>query len=531
MFMRKITLLFVALLFGITANAQQMTCSLSEEFNSVASTSEEGLFKFGENTYAVVYYLKNKHLTIQLFDKSLKQLVSQSEIELPEEVKGKRIWQFLKLKENFYLVYFKSSKKPSTLAAYRFDQTNLKFKGAEIILVETNNLDNDLEFERRISNDSSKIMYVHKCKRVKRADGTKVDVVNYNSFNEKLEKLYSSELEMPYASKNTDILNHAIDSRGNMYSVVTTNKLMSTDNPEYTDLKNKDALQFGLLRVNQTNKSLDAIQMNFDGKYVISATLIEDPEKNMNIVGYYSNLSPKGFYRSQMGTFGISRVCGAYIHKVNVDGNEKFKRLLTTHNEFPQEITTDKSVSEKNDKEEDKRELTNIQYRKAIFKEDGSVVIVGERYYYTMSQKNSGTSTVNVYYHHYDDIIAMKIDKAGTTVWCKKIEKKETDTEKESLSFYHYSLGNKECFLYRTSRNSITKDLKKTLPENVSSAGVLLVQASIEGNGEMSTKAFYINELDFKPSIRHLTAISPGVFADRADNGPSTSKILKLEVK
>jgi hypothetical protein len=529
--MRKITLLFATLLCGITAYAQQKA-STSKEFNSVDKyTSEEGIFKFGENTCAVVYLEKTK-LTIQLFDNSFKQLVSESEIDFPEEVKGKRLWQFLKLKENFYLVYFKNSKKPSTLAAYGFDQTHLKFTGTEIILVETNNIDSDLEFERRLSNDSSKIMYTHKCKRVKKDDGTKVDVVSYNSFNEKLEKLYCSELEMPYASKNMKILNHAIDTRGNMYSVVTTNKLMSTDNPEYADLKHKDAIRFGLLRVNQINKSLDAIQMNVDGKYVISAELAEDPENNMNIVGYYSNLSPKGFYRSQMGTFGISRVCGAYMHKVNVDGNGKLKRLLTTHNEFPQEITTDKPVSEKNDHDEnDKRELTNIQYRKAVFKEDSSVVIIGERYYYTMSQNYGGTSTVNVYYHHYDDIVAMKIDKTGKTAWCKKIEKKETDTEKESLSFYHYSFGNKECFLYRTSRNSINKDLKKTLPENMSSAGVLLVQASIESNGEMTTNAFYINELDFKPSIRHLTAISPGVFADRAENGPNTSKILKLEVK
>lgn len=161
--------------------------------------------------------------------------------------------------------------------------------------------------------------------------------------------------------------------------------------------------------------------MNFKSpdKSIGSLTLLKSKDR-ISCVGFYGK---KDEYR-------YNGVCLFDLDpKTLTLKNEKF-------NEFSEEFLFDKYGDRENKKKRKKKKgLKNIDYKGLYIMENGDIVINAEEFYittYTTTNANGGMSTRTVY--HYDDIMALRMDKQGNLKWARNINKRQTGTSNSSYT-------------------------------------------------------------------------------------------------
>lgn len=73
-------------------------------------------------------------------------------------------------------------------------------------------------------------------------------------------------------------------------------------------------------------------------------------------------------------------------------------------------------------------------------------MIVGEEYYMVTNTYYNGKTTTTTYTYYYNDILVLKADKDGKTIWCNKIPKSQIGSSYADLSFHHHSYKGEDFF-------------------------------------------------------------------------------------
>ncbi|MCD6017040.1 MAG: hypothetical protein K0S53_161 [Bacteroidetes bacterium] len=505
--------------------SQTLSYSFSDEFETLKKYEELSFFKFNETSYASFYSRDGKDLAIQLFDPTFKSVTTQSIITLPEECKNSFVSRILKIKNEFYLIYYSWDRKTknSKMFAYPFDKASLSFKGPAKKMIDTDQTDDESYYKYDYSNDSTKSMTTFRCRRKERKDKVNKDVISFNLFDSKMDLIYAHDIEMPYTEYDMENLDYEIDSHGNIFVLISVKINNAVDGIVNTDKENEDGVRFELLKVNQTTHTLESTKLYLDNKYISTPVLSEDLNHNLVIAGFYSD---------QKKTKSFN---GAFVFKVSYEADGTIKNILKSYSDFPKEvIEAEASAREKRkmEKKEAKGELevNNLKFNKILFKKDGSALIIGEEEYvteysYSMNGKNYTSRT-----YHYDDIFLLKIDPQGKTVWCTKIDKGQSGDKKSFLSYYNYSLNDNDYFIFRDS--FIEQELVDQLPDKkLRNKGLYLANVKIDAGGKIAKSLLHIEEDEDDIRPRQFESVTDNLIVYHVRSDRKNTRILRLQAK
>lgn len=519
----------VLLLVTLISNsiiAQNLSYSFSDEFETIKKHREKGFYKLGDNEYAEVYIQKDeKDLVFQVFDRDFKQVKRTETVPFPEFEQHPNDRGFFSVKNNFYWFFDTWDRKTETerLFALPFDKNNFKFSAKPIKLIETGRLTPGDKYRFNYSTDSSKMLVTYRVKPKERNDKLNNDVIGFNLFDGGMNKLYAAEIEMPYSEYDMNNLDYEVDSRGNIY-MLTEVKINNALDGE-VDRENKNAMRYELIRVDQKNNSLQRIKINLDNKYTNSVILSEDLNHNIVIAGYYSDK------KKSLGSNG------AYIIKLEYDANNSVKNFNTTYCEFPAETLKayeSERTKRKMDKKEknDNLEATNLTLNELVFYPDGSVLIVGEEFYVVTHTHYNGKTTTTTYTYYYNDILVLKADKNGKTVWCNKIPKQQAGSGTADLGYHHHQFNGEDFFFYLDNIKNINLALTETPAGHSAGRGGYLTCVKIDVNGNMTKRSvFDTKEEHVRIFPRYFESIDQNLILDRLRADRKESKVFKLEIK
>lgn len=521
--MKKVLLILISISSSLFA--QTLSYSFSNEFETVKKHVDMGFYKFNTDEYAEVYYKKGDDMVFQIFDKDFKNVKKQETVLIPEESKKCANEGFFSVKNDYFWFYSTWDRKTETerLFALPFDKTNLKFANSEIKMIETVRLDPYNKYRFNYSTDSTKMLVTYRVKPKERRDKLNKDIIGFNLYDNKMNKLYAAEIEMPYSEFDMNNLDYEIDSRGNIY-MLTEVKLNNSLDGE-VDRENKNAMRYELIRVNQKNNSLQAIKINLQNKYTNSVLLSEDLNHDIVIAGYYSDKK------------NSSGSTGAYIIRLEYDANNAVKDVKTTYCPFPAE-TLKAYESERTKRKMDKKdkdgalEAANLSFDKLVFYQDGSMMIIGEEYYVVTHTYYNGKTTTTTYTYYYNDILVLKADKNGKTEWCNKIPKQTSGSGTADLSYHHHVFNGEDYFIYLDNIKNIDLPLTETPFAHSAGRGGYLTCVKIDKNGKMSKKSIFdIKEEKVKIFPRGFESISENLIVDRLKADRNDSRVFKIELK
>lgn len=226
----------------------------------------------------------------------------------------------------------------------------------------------------------------------------------------------------------------------------------------------------------KTNYHFELSKIDADGEQIVS---FKNPDKfisSLSLIKTENELSCIGFY----GNVNEGRLNGACLVKIN---NDSFQVETKKFNPFSETFLTDKyGVNERKKKRKAKKGISNIEFRSIEILENGDIVMSAEEDYITVHTMMGANGTMSTYtVQHYDDLIALKLNKDGDLIWSRNINKAQTGYA--NSSFTPISLNDKTYFFMNCSDKIKKMDGNRIHFRQTSSKKSNLYVISLDDNG------------------------------------------------
>src|SRR5258705_7623852 len=425
----KYLLLAAISLFSTVSYAQSKKFSFKLGSEYGLPKKSEDLSFFGNDKDGIVNLsLKKDELSITRFDPKTLVQTAEKTIELPELTNNYISETVIDFDNNYFWVHSDwDRKEEKELLFYdKIDVVSGKITSSNNKMIETTKLGGELvrsgggwpalkmgfKYQFNFSADRKRLLVSYKLFPKERNDKKNYDKIGVHVFDDKMNKLWSAEYDMPYTEAIMDNIDFSIDSYGNAYLLA---KVYDSEKRREIDKETgKAGYHYEVLKFTKESKRIINKPITIDDYFIKEAALIENSLHEMVISCTYSKKGKGG------GTDGvfltIMRTGGAI---------SKYKK---GYYEFPlAELEKFESARSKRKMEQkDDYEASNLTVRDLIVESDGSVFMACEEYYvivHTYTDSRGGTRTTYTYY--YGDIIASKINAAGNFEWLRKIPKSQ----------------------------------------------------------------------------------------------------------
>ncbi len=238
------------------------------------------------------------------------------------------------------------------------------------------------------------------------------DVYGFKIFDREMNLINEGEYKLPFDPELSKIHEHLISNSGD-YFICLSEFEKSERKTLFASKKDYKALH--IYRLND-DLGLQDFTLDLDGRPVVALAMSSGDNNIFTLTGIYSNNDQSG-------------VAGVFYQKLNLDTEEVVQEgFQKFEEEFITQGWSDKSLRRAERRRKQGKgdpELFSYTMRDVTFLEDGSIVGTMEQYYVQVRTDSEGRSdqSSNMYYYYYNDIIAYKIDSAGSFSWVKKIEK------------------------------------------------------------------------------------------------------------
>lgn len=373
------------------------------------------------NSYYTTSY--RKKWLIEKYSNSM-QLQTSKEIELPFDDKERSIERFMIWKDKIVLFssYFDKKLKEKYLFVETINPnslgTNHDMKRIDKFEVEKRKFQGDFSFTT--SRNDKRLLEFANLPYEKNAPET----YYFQVFDEKLNKLWSNDVTLPYTDDLFSVENIRVDDNGYVYVMGV----------KFQEGKERRASK----RDGDPTYTYKLISYHYnDGKVTPKEYDIKLKDKFITDMQYAitddGNIVVSGLY-SKVGTYSIK---GAFYLTVDAQSREIVK---TSFKEFDFEFLTEhlserkkKKAKKKEAKGKKSPELYQYDLQELILREDGGVVLIAEQFYIQVvtssyTDANGHTHTTTTYYYHYNDIVVVNINPQGEIEWNVRIDKQQTST-------------------------------------------------------------------------------------------------------
>jgi len=258
---------------------------------------------------------------------------------------------------------------------------------------------------------------------------------------------------------------------------------------------------------------------------------MEDEKGQTVCAGYYGNQEKNGKLRRAAG-----KVDGAFLLRLD-NVNNKLVNIQKGFYEIPNEIfkeyETERTVKKMEHKEEKGEDLsaTSLDLRHVVFKDDGSILILGEEYYVVVTTVNNGKSSYTTYHYHYNYIIAQYIDSTGKLVYTKKIPKNQIGNNTTfGLGFKLLPYNGNDYVFFLDNMKNLSISADEVPAVHTAGAGGVLMAVRIDEKGKMQkAKIFDTREEKEKIDIVNADQVGPNTLIGRTWN-KKMSKICLINI-
>jgi len=495
------SLLFIVLVqlvvFAQGVKKDGVTVELSKPFPVVDAVDK--LYLSNDEYLVALKITKKGTVNIQSFDvKSLnlisvnvyKDLLEEASFEFFQEAKGR-----------FYLYYslYDKVNKLEQLFVREIDPKSAKFIGEErkIITVEdkitgtliANGMFYSFKTVNKFSFDDSydgdKLLIYYKLKPQIKNDSKNFDVVGIHVFDEKVNQLWSKVFEFPYTEKKMDLLDYAVNAKGDVFIL---SKIYNDDTENQRNKSDKPNYHMAVFIIDNNTKKLSETKIELGDKYINSIILNDLNEDFMSMGGYYRN--PESTYGSD----------GVFVFKLKSDGVLYDK----SYHDIPLGILNQNASKKEIKKNSKKEESTgnasfeNLKLDRIVTQPDGSTILIGEERYSittTYRDANGNWHTSTTYY--YNDILVTKISAKGELIWMHKLPKFQRGGRTLGGMSFQYMKNNTDHFFFfldNIKNEALEKD--EAPAGHVDGAGGVLMSTKINNGSGRSTKESLFNLRD-----------------------------------
>lgn len=475
-----------------------------------------------------------KTLSLQKFSPALK-LVSEKTIDLKSMPKGYDVEKFVSWGGKYYWMFttWTKSEGKERLFVQEIDIEKGNLKGSAKELIACDKVQGAViatgvyqfqktdKFKIQFSSDSTR-MYVYVVFVNESRDDSKNKMkYGFWVFDNNFKVQWSTpSIYMPYTEKKMDAKDVTVDNNGNFLFLGR----VFNDETEKEIVNDEPNFHFEIIKFSQGAKKASTIPFQFTDKFVSQVALFEDAQANVVCAGFYSGKDKNGKLKN-IGT----RVDGSFFLKLDVNG-EKLDNIHKGFYEMPTSVFKDyekQKTQRKLDAKEDKGEnlsASNLRLRNIVFNEDGSLLLVGEEYYYRTYQYRCGNSWCTRTTYYYQDALAQYIDASGTLSWTKKIPKNQVGSFTFGLGIrvLPYNGSNYMFFLDNEKNLNITPD---QVPVTHSAGwGGVLVAVKLDAVGDLKkTKIFDTKTMNQRVDVLDADQVGPNMLITRSAVGSNNA--------
>lgn len=525
------------MVFSQRGIADDFKVTWGPEYKQPNKFSPEGYLYDPNEGYVLVSNKKMKTLAFQRFNLDRLTIDSQKEIEiqdLGEKIVLDRMQSF---NNKLYLFFtdWDRGRGKEILFVQEVDIKKNGLTGSKKVLIECGKVTGDLintgmysyttvnKFKFYFSADSSKMLVTYRKYPESRNDAVNKDVIGFNVFDKDLNKLWGTEIKMPYTEEIMDNVDYQVDSKGNAYLLAKV-----FDEKRKEEIDGKPNYQFELMKLSKDKNSFEQYPIELEENFVDDLSLMEYSPGKLLCAGYY--------YKSVNGAFKRSSgISGVMFAKMDENLNLNISEI-----EFPIEVLKDFESSREKRKldSKDKKDnsgLSTLTLRNIMYSKDGSFVINGEEYYLKVKTIGTGTNQTTTYTYYYENIIAMEVDPSGNIAWVNKIPKKQQGKSKwRSMSFEFFNLNGDYYYFYIDNVKNLRLQPDQTPATHIDGAGGYLTLVKIDGEtGKLEKDHFFDlkkHKINLYPSrIDQISSTS--LIARPYIVGKGDQKIFKLNLK
>ncbi len=437
----KILLLFTFLFITITLSAQSnISIEWGEEVkfkrtasNIIIGHNDTSYYTAGLRTLNLGFADKrvSNDILIKKYDIETAQLLKEIEIESFKYNKKEAYFEEVFFSnENVYLIYsvYNSKKDIRSLIVKKTDINGTVNK--PILLAEINETDKDDEgFTIKHSPDSNNFLIVYDLFGTKTENSEKTSIIKV--FDKSFTELWTKEIELSYNKESYEFTHYNITNDGNVYLFGNDNLNFDVRNPK---TPNREYVLFNVNKNKTKRFTLPTESKYADG---VSMGIIEN---NIIISGMYSFHK----YTNELGFF---------YYKINPESFEVVQQDFSP--------VSKKFVTDFLDNAEFKSDKTfgNFIFKDITESPNGETVIIGQLEYVVYGK--------GFYDRVYNDILVLKISKAGTLSLLEHIPKKQFGMKKPLFCSYKIlNYNNKMHIIFNDTeavedRNSGNKKINK----------------------------------------------------------------------
>ena len=418
---------------------------------------------------------KAQKAALELYDKDL-NFVKAEALDLEYKGESLEFTSFVSLKGKHFLLsaYYNAKQEKKYLFARAVNLQTLKCEGeyVKIMELEVTSKFRYPYFIPVVSPDSS-LMLVYGTLNFQ--DGKK-QRFSLAVMDSAMKVLWAQDVERPKQKEYVGFYDYAIDNQGNAY-------LLGAQSHTNKEIKaSKEFADYRVFAYLDGGTSFKEYEASLGEKHITEINFEVLKNGDLLCAGFYSD---KGILRGLNSD--KERIKGVFSYKLNGQNGKEYDKSTQ---EFSLKIRTsdlssNKQEKAKNNKDNDDQELKEYVLRLLNVQEDGSILLVGEKYHLESIPGSKAGSTRNI--PHHDDLLVVKLDAKGQIAWASKVDKNQKGDIVDEFAFI--PTADKQYFIYE---NGFGRSDKLNL-------------ATVSSDGKVSYAPF--NAIDFK--VENGKLISP----------------------
>ncbi len=425
--MKQLILTAILSIIG-TFTFSQEKITLSKEFSYDVSkpypVTDAGIKTyFGKEGEVLSIKVDGKVVYIQKYEeKTLKQISSKVYEDFDKGFVTENIVNFANKYFLFYSAWDKPNKKEQLFVReVDFDKGQFTGKSTKLITVDGKVTGGDgNKFQIETSFDESKLLIRYRQFPESKKDNVNKDIIGMFVYDGNLEQIWGKSVKMPYTESQMNNIDYAVNNKGTAFilSEVLPNGEKNRLNKDKTP-----NFKIKLLSITGDNGiEANDLDVEIKGKMINQVGFFEGPKDELILAGYYGNKS-------------YNNVDGIFMFKMTETGEMSDAVNFEIPTEIIKQYKSDKA-QKKMDKKEDEGydySLSNMVLRDLSVAEDGSIVMVGEKYYAVTTYNSKGQSSTTYYYQ---EMLISKINSDGSLGWMRKLPKNQVGRNSGTSSLF-----------------------------------------------------------------------------------------------
>ncbi|HLP51059.1 MAG TPA: hypothetical protein VK154_09270 [Chitinophagales bacterium] len=430
---KLVTTLFMLVVLATRASEPTIKLTWSAQYQLPKKHMDLGFLGNMNDGFLQIGHDQGQSMSLQKFSPALK-LTSTKMIDLKSMPKSYDVEKFIEWNGKYYWLYttWTKSESKERLFIQQIDITKGALTGSAKELIACGKVTGDLvatgfyqmhktnKFKIHFGNDSTKMFVYVVYPNESRNDAKNKMKYGFWVFDSDLKQVWSKpEVYMPYTEKKMDVKDMTVDHEGNFLFLGR----VFNDDTEKEIVNDVPNFHFEIMKFSANSTKATTIPFQFEDKFVSQITIFQDKKNNVVCAGFYSGREKNGKLKNIGG-----KVDGSFFMRLDGD---KLQNVHKGFYEIPAEVfkeyekqKTQRKLEAKEEKGENNSAF-NMRLRDVVFNEDGSLLLLGEEYYYITYTYTSGRSTYTRTTYYYLDILAQYIDASGNMSWTKKIPKNQ----------------------------------------------------------------------------------------------------------